>query len=118
MSGAQDSCYILYAQVPGKSTQVKQGIVMESEKVNDAGEANAYTTAQVIIYEIAKANFPDQVKCSGIPNLEPTPELIAAVRSVLAKCQDAQSDGTIHALATSVWRISSVVCPGPVFPAK
>lgn len=92
----QDSCYILYAQVSGTSARVKQGIVVKSGKVN----------------------FPDRMKCSDIPSLEPTLELVAAARSILASCQDAQNGGTVHAPQLLWWRVSLVVCPGPVFPVR
>ncbi|MGQ9623526.1 MAG: PKD domain-containing protein, partial [Candidatus Caldatribacteriaceae bacterium] len=113
VGGAQEACYILYAQVPGGDARVKQGIVVESGKTNDAGEANAYTTAQVIIYEVAKSLKYD-VKCGDIPNFVPTEELVAAVRKALAECRDAQSDGVVRALATdavvSVFGAPCVVC--------
>jgi hypothetical protein len=76
---------------------VKKGIIVESGKTNDAGEANYYTTAQVIVYEVAKQLYPGLVKCSDIPNFDLTryPEFVEAVRRVLARCEDAQKDGFV-----------------------
>jgi len=97
VSGASDSCYVLYADVPGGTARVKKGIIVESGKTNDAGEANYYTTAQIIVYEVAKQLYPGLVKCSDIPNFDLTryPEFVEAVRRVLARCEDAQKDGSV-----------------------
>jgi len=97
VSGASDSCYVLYADVPGGTARVKKGIILESGKTNDAGEANYYTTAQVIVYEVAKQLYPGLVKCSDIPNFDLTryPEFVEAVKRVLARCEDAQKDGFV-----------------------
>jgi hypothetical protein len=102
VSGAQDSCYILYAKVK-ENMWVKQGIIPEGSNYN-AGEANAYTTAQVIIYEVAKQLYPDQVQCSDIPAFVPTPELIEAVENALKACRDAQQDATVAQLASAIVR--------------
>ncbi len=102
VSGAQDSCYILYAKVK-ENMWVKQGIIPEGSSYN-AGEANAYTTAQVIIYEVAKQLYPGQVKCSDIPGFVPTPELVQAVENVLKECRDAQQDATVSRLASGIVR--------------
>ena len=102
VSGAQDSCYILYAKVK-ENMWVKQGIIPEGSNYN-AGEANAYTTAQVIIYEVAKQLYPDQVKCSDIPGFVPTPELVEAVENALRECRDAQQDATVAQLASGIVR--------------
>ncbi|WP_369019118.1 hypothetical protein QBE54_04280 [Thermatribacter velox] len=102
VSGAQDSCYILYAKVKD-NMWVKQGIIPEGNSYN-AGEANAYTTAQVIIYEVAKQLYPDQVQCSDIPGFVPTPELIEAVENALKECRDAQQDATVAQLASAIVR--------------
>jgi len=102
VSGAQDSCYILYAKVK-ENMWVKQGIIPEGSSY-DAGEANAYTTAQVIIYEVAKQLYPDQVQCSDIPAFVPTPELIEAVENALKECRDAQQDATVAQLASAIVR--------------
>ncbi len=102
VSGAQDSCYILYAKVK-ENMWVKQGIIPEGSSYN-AGEANAYTTAQVIIYEVAKQLYPGQVKCSDIPGFVPTPELVQAVENALRECRDAQQDATVSRLASGIVR--------------
>ncbi|MCX6089234.1 MAG: hypothetical protein NTX88_02450, partial [Candidatus Atribacteria bacterium] len=53
-TGAIDSTYVLYANTTGTNVWVKKAITpVEQGKVNDGGEANATTTAQVIIYEVA-----------------------------------------------------------------
>ena len=105
VDGAQDSCYILYAQIQNGSAWVKKGIYpLTAGVVNDAGEANYYTTAQVIIYEEAKKLYPDQVKCSDIPNFVPTPQLLEAVKNALMNCRDAQQVSCVQCLARNIVR--------------
>ncbi|MBC7218291.1 MAG: carboxypeptidase regulatory-like domain-containing protein [Candidatus Caldatribacterium sp.] len=103
VAGAKDSCYILYAQVPGGSARVKKGFTVEGGKVNNVGEANVYTTAQVIIYEVAVERYGKEVvRCSDIPNFVPTPALLEAVRNALLRCHDPQKDCNVLTLARSV----------------
>ncbi len=99
-----DSCYILYAKIQGGDARVKKGIYpLQGGTMNDVGEANYYTTAQVIIYEVAVAMYgKDVVKCSDIPNFVPTQELLNAVQNALKRCGDAQKDSTVLALARRV----------------
>lgn len=99
-----DSCYILYAKVQGGDARVKKGIYpLTGGTMNDVGEANYYTTAQVIIYEVAVATYgKDVVKCSDIPNFVPSQPLLEAVKSVLAECKDAQKDARVLNLAQQV----------------
>lgn len=103
ISGAEDSCYILYANIQDTEMWVKKGIYpVEQDKINDAGEANYYTTAQVIIYEVAKQLFGDAVTCDIIGDLIPTEALLDAVKEALVDCRDAQQDGDVRKLATLV----------------
>uniref|UniRef100_A0A7V4WJB3 PKD domain-containing protein n=1 Tax=Candidatus Caldatribacterium saccharofermentans TaxID=1454753 RepID=A0A7V4WJB3_9BACT len=103
VSGASDSCYVLYADVPGGTARVKKGIIVESGKTNDAGEANAYTTAQVIIYETIRKMYPEAaIKCSDIPEIKPPQDFVDAVRMALAGCRDAQTDRQVMKLATQI----------------
>ncbi len=76
-----DSCYILSAKVPGGDARVGKGIYPITDgTMNDVGEANYYTTAQVIIYKVAKAKYGDTLKCSDIPRFAPTRDLLDAVK--------------------------------------
>ncbi|MCS7242921.1 hypothetical protein [Candidatus Caldatribacterium sp.] len=101
IAGARSTCYILYAQVPGGSARVKKGFTLASGGVNDVGEVNVYTTAQVIIYEVAVEMYgKGVVRCSDIPNFIPTPALLEAVRSALVFCRDPQKDCTVLILAS------------------
>ncbi|MCX7667448.1 MAG: carboxypeptidase-like regulatory domain-containing protein, partial [Atribacterota bacterium] len=103
IKNVEDSCYILYAEVKGGNAWVKKGIDgLTIGKTNDVGEANYYTTAQVIIYEVAKQMYPDAVKCSDIPGFVPTQALLDAVKDVLSKCKDAQQDQNVIALARAI----------------
>nr|MDW8081556.1 hypothetical protein [Candidatus Calescibacterium sp.] len=99
-----DSCYILYAKVQGGDAWVKKGIYpLTNGAVNDVGEANYYTTAQVIIYEVAVAAYgKDVVRCSDIPNFVPSQPLLEAVKGVLSGCRDAQKDARVLALAREI----------------
>lgn len=105
VSGATDSCYILYADVPGGTARVKKGIYpVTSGGITNAGEANYYTTAQVIIYEVAREIYGDLVKCSDIPGFDLTryPQFVEAVKRALERCQDAQKDQNIRNLARNI----------------
>lgn len=102
VSGASDSCYVLYADVPGGTARVKKGIIVESGKTNDAGEANYYTTAQVILYETIKKKYPDAIECSDIPQITPPGNFLAAVRKALSECRDAQNDPKVQELAAQI----------------
>jgi PKD repeat protein len=103
VSGASDSCYVLYADVPGGTARVKKGIIVESGKTNDAGEANYYTTAQVIIYETIRKMYPEAaIKCSDIPEIKPPQDFVDAVRMALAGCRDAQTDRQVMKLAAQI----------------
>ena len=99
----ENSCYILYATIQGGEAIVKKGINnLTSGSMNDVGEANYYTTAQVIIYEVAKEKYPDAVKCSDIPGFVPTENLLNAVKKALSECRDAQKDDLVRAYAGDI----------------
>lgn len=116
-----DSCYILYAQVPGGNAVVKKVIYpLTSGIVNDVGEANYYTTAQVIIYEVAEKKYPDQVQCSDVPGFNPPPGLLNAVKRALAECRDAQKDPKVMEIVSGIvencFGSPPLVCP--TFPVS
>ncbi|MGQ9473161.1 MAG: PKD domain-containing protein [Candidatus Caldatribacteriaceae bacterium] len=98
-----DSCYILYAKIQNGNAQVKKGIYpLTSGVISDGGEANYYTTAQVIIYEVAKEKYPNVVKCSDIPGFVPTQKLLDAVKKALSECRDAQQDKLVRSYAADI----------------
>ncbi|NSW76544.1 MAG: PKD domain-containing protein [Candidatus Atribacteria bacterium] len=103
IDSVDDACYILYAKAQGGDAIVKKGISgLTSGTMNDVGEANYYTTAQVIIYEVAKAKYGDAVKCSDISGFVPTQALLDAVKKALSECRDAQKDDLVKTYATGV----------------
>lgn len=92
VANPEDKCYVLYAKKD--DIRVKQAIIV-GEGITDAGEANAYTTAQVIIYEVAKVKYPGRLTCKDIPTLVPTKWLLQAVENALRNCRDPQQDGDV-----------------------
>ena len=92
-----------FSGVPGEAylVYVNLGDIWVKKAVVDAvgGEANFYTTSQVIIFEVAQRLFPGELEIRDIPGLEPTDELVEAVQAVLADCRDAQVDPGVLAIA-------------------
>lgn len=97
--GHSGEAYVLYAEKD--SIRVKRGIttVMTSQ---DVGEANYFTTAQVIVWEVANELYPGALAIKDIPEIDPGDELPEAVKAVLANCGDAQGDPGVRALAESL----------------
>lgn len=88
----EEECYILYAKKD--AIRVKQAVLVR-EGVTEAGEANVYTTAQVIMYERAKERYLDKVSCKDIPQFSPPPALLRAVENALKACEDPQMNGAV-----------------------
>ncbi|MBC7218292.1 MAG: carboxypeptidase regulatory-like domain-containing protein [Candidatus Caldatribacterium sp.] len=97
--GYSGEAYVLYAEKD--SIRVKRGIttVVASQ---DVGEANYFTTAQVIVWEVANELYPGVIAIKDIPGINPGDELPEAVKAVLANCGDAQGDPGVRALAESL----------------
>ena len=124
-----EGSYVLYAvreypeEGSGKYVVVKKGI---NNPRGDVGEANAYTTSQVIIWERANTLYGEGftpfdaswyaqynwrwsfdpaklvLPVSEIPNLEPTAQLFNAVEKALSECRDPQGDKDVIFYANQI----------------
>jgi len=124
-----EGSYVLYAvreypeEGSGKYVVVKKGI---NNPRGDVGEANAYTTSQVIIWERANTLYGEGftpfdaswyaqynwrwsfdpaklvLPVSEIPNLEPSTQLKAAVEKALSECRDPQEDKDVISYADAI----------------
>ena len=99
-TGKAGEAYLIYAYKG--NIIVKKGIATLTPNSQEAGEANYYTTSQVIIYEVAERLYPGAVEIADIPFLEPTDAIVQAVKSVLANCEDAQGDPQVIALVEAL----------------
>jgi len=123
VSAGGEGSYVLYAvrnTSGGSYVVVKKGINGSS---GDVGEANAYTTSQVIIWERANFLYGENfvpfdaaqnaegwsfnpanlvLQVSDIPNLLPTGALLAAVEKALSECRDPQKDGDVIKFANQI----------------
>jgi len=99
-TGKAGEAYVIYAYKG--NIIVKKGIATLTPNSQEAGEANYYTTSQVIIYEVAERLYPGAVEIADIPFLEPTDEIVQAVKNVLANCEDAQGDPQVIALVEAL----------------
>lgn len=99
-TGKTGEAYLIYAHKG--NIIVKKGIATLTPNSQEAGEANYYTTSQVIIYEVAERLYPGAVEIADIPFLEPTDAIVQAVKSVLANCEDAQGDPQVIALVEAL----------------
>ncbi len=97
--GQAGEAYVLYAEKG--DIRVKRGIATLVAS-QDVGEANYCTTAQVIIWEVANELYPEALAMEDIAGIDPGNELPEAVKEVLEKCQDAQKDPGVRALAESI----------------
>lgn len=90
--------YLLYATAA--NMVVKQFLTIDdSDKDIIPHRANAYTTAQVILYETALQLFPDSLTFRDIPFLTPGSELLNSVISAYSNCVDPSQDSAVLALA-------------------
>ncbi len=123
-----EGSYVLYVvreypEGSGKYVVVKKGV---NNPRGDIGEANAYTTSQVIIWERANALYGEDftpfdaswyaqydwkwsfapaklvLPVSEIPNLEPSTQLLAAVEEALSECRDPQEDDKVIFFADQI----------------
>ena len=126
VNAGEEGSYVLYAvrnTSEGKYVVVKKGINGSS---GDVGEANAYTTSQVIIWERANALYGENftpfdaswyaqyswgwsfdpaklvLPVSEIPNLQPTAQLYNAVEKALSECRDPQGDSDVIYYANQI----------------
>lgn len=97
--GYSGEAYVFYAAKG--NIRVKRGIAALSSS-QEVGEANYFTTAQVIIWEVANELYPGALAIKDIPGIDPGDELPEAVKAVLAACQDAQGDPGVRALAERI----------------
>ncbi len=97
--GYSGEAYVLYALKDG--IRVKRGIAALTTS-QDVGEANYFTTAQVIIWEVANELYPGALVIKDIPGINPGDELPELVKAVLAECRDAQGDPEVRALAERI----------------
>lgn len=98
ISGLIDDGYVLYAN--HGDVWIKKAI---SPVTGDGGEANYFTTAQVILWEVVENSFPGSIPIKEIPTAIPIEnlpqDLLDAVKAALADCRDAQKDKTVISLA-------------------
>jgi len=123
-----EGSYVLYVvreypEGSGKYVVVKKGI---NNPRGDIGEANAYTTSQVIIWERANFLYGEDfvpfdaswyaqydwkwsfapaklvLPVSEIPNLEPSTQLYNAVEEALSECRDPQEDNRVIHFADQI----------------
>jgi len=123
-----EGSYVLYVvreypEGSGKYVVVKKGI---NNPRGDIGEANVYTTSQVIIWERANFLYGEDfvpfdaswyaqydwkwsfapaklvLPVSEIPNLEPSTQLLAAVEEALSECRDPQEDNRVIHFADQI----------------
>lgn len=97
--GQAGEAYVLYAKKG--DIRVKRGIATLVAS-QDIGEANYFTTAQVIIWEVANELYPGALAIKDISGIDPGDELPEAVKEVLERCQDAQKDPGVRTLAESI----------------
>ncbi|MCX6089208.1 MAG: hypothetical protein NTX88_02315 [Candidatus Atribacteria bacterium] len=100
VSGLSSSCYILEAVRDGLT--IKASFCVEPGKSNDAGEANAYTSSQVLIYEIANELFKNALYIREVPDLVIPEELVNAVKNVYRECRNPFTDHPIHDQVQSI----------------
>ncbi|NLY05609.1 MAG: hypothetical protein GXZ17_05735, partial [Candidatus Atribacteria bacterium] len=123
-----EGSYVLYVvreypEGSGNYVVVKKGI---NNPRGDIGEANAYTTSQVIIWERANFLYGEDftpfnaswyaqydwkwsfapaklvLPVSEIPNLEPSTQLYNAVEEALSECRDPQEDNRVIHFADQI----------------
>ncbi|MCS7241295.1 MAG: carboxypeptidase-like regulatory domain-containing protein [Candidatus Caldatribacterium sp.] len=97
--GYAGEAYVLYAAKD--AIRVKRGVAPLTVS-QDVGEANSFTTAQVIIWEVANELYPGALAIKDIPTIDPGEELPEKVRAALAECQDAQKDAEVRAFAERI----------------
>lgn len=97
--GQAGEAYVIYAIKD--NIRIKKGI---GTLVNsgDSGEANYFTTSQVIIWEVANELYPGALAIKDIPFIQPTSVIVEAVKKVLANCKDAQGDPDVRALVVAL----------------
>jgi len=83
---------------------VKQVIGIQSGKMNDAGVANAYTTSQVMIYEVANELFKNALYLREVPDLVIPDKLVEAVENDYRECRDPFDDINIHNIVENLVR--------------
>ena len=100
--GLISSYYLLEAV--RENIVVKQVIGIQSGKMNEAGVANAYTTSQVMVYEVANELFKNALYLREVPDLVIPDKLVVAVENDYCKCQNPFNDVTIHNMVENLVR--------------
>ncbi|MEN3187572.1 MAG: hypothetical protein ABDK94_02130, partial [Atribacterota bacterium] len=84
IQGVVNAHCILYAQREG--VVVAKGISdLRSDRINETGVVNAYSTAQVAIFEAAFRLYPQSVYFRDIPNFIPSKTLVKLVEEALQR---------------------------------
>jgi hypothetical protein len=79
--GKAGEAYVVYAQKG--NIRVKKGITTLVSS-SDTGEANYFTTAQVIIWEVAEELYPGALPMKDIHLIQPTDALVQAARVLIS----------------------------------
>ncbi|MGC8777778.1 MAG: hypothetical protein ACP5Q4_03785 [Candidatus Caldatribacteriaceae bacterium] len=93
--GVKGTQVVVYARREG--VQVAGGISsLRSGEVNEVGVINAYTTAQVAIFEAAFRLYPQSVYFRDIPNFTPSETLVALSEEVLMRGENPLEDPVVQ----------------------
>lgn len=98
-----------FSQVPGSAAllYVRCGLVtmakgvypLNEGEVNDVGFIDAFSTAQVVIYEVAKEKYPGTVFIRDIPNFLVPQNFVHLVEETISRCEDPFSSPLVRSEA-------------------
>lgn len=98
-----------FSQIPGPAvllyvrcglmTMAKGVYPLNEGEVNDVGCIDAFSTAQVVIYEVAREKYPGTVFIRDIPNFLVPENFVCLVEGALSHCEDPLSSSLVRSEA-------------------
>lgn len=92
------SAVLLYVRC-GLMTMAKGVYPLNEGEVNDVGCIDAFSTAQVVIYEVAREKYPGTVFIRDIPNFLAPENFVHLVEEALSHCEDPLSSSLVRSEA-------------------
>ncbi|MGQ9622469.1 MAG: hypothetical protein ACUVTO_03345 [Candidatus Caldatribacteriaceae bacterium] len=92
------SVALLYVRC-GSVTMAKGVYPLDEGEVNDVGFIDAFSTAQVVIYEVAWERYPGAVFIRDIPNFLVPQNFVHLVEETISRCEDPFSSPLVRSEA-------------------
>ncbi|HSV31051.1 MAG TPA: carboxypeptidase-like regulatory domain-containing protein [Atribacteraceae bacterium] len=105
VSGLKDDSYLVYANL-GNAWLAKGVSSLGRGHMNDIGELNVESTAQVVLFDISNQLYPGSLSIPDIHFLQPSRNMIERTAFLLSNCQNPLEDERVSRMARTFARVN------------